>query len=43
MNGQIVIPNAPGLGLEWDEDVVPSASVDLQKRIRKEARLWALK
>ncbi|MEJ8855613.1 enolase C-terminal domain-like protein [Variovorax robiniae] len=28
-NGQVVIPDAPGLGMEWDEDFVRSASIEL--------------
>jgi mandelate racemase len=28
-NGQVVIPDRPGLGLEWDEDFVASVLVEL--------------
>ena len=28
-NGQVVIPDRPGLGLEWDEDFVASVLVAL--------------
>jgi len=28
-NGQVVIPDAPGLGIDWDEDFVRSALVEL--------------